>query len=139
MQVGYRVSQEQEVHFGGGEGTLKRLRNELDSELPQIQLVGGGGSRNRMLTEQGLAHIATYAEGIGPDKQRIEQNPEVVQWAHAAGLLVHPYTFRADDALRKYGSFEKELEQFYFVYGVDGLFTDFPDKAALFLATKANR
>ena len=51
--------------------------------------------------------------------------------AHAAGLRVHPWTFRADAAFlaAEYGGDgEQEIRRF-FQLGVDGLFTDFPDLA----------
>ena len=48
--------------------------------------------------------------------------------AHAAGLAVHPYTFRADELPPGFSSFE-ELVRFFLVdIGIDGLFTDFPDR-----------
>ena len=117
-------------------GALKKLRFELGTGLPLVQLIGSRGEPyNAMVTEKGLDEIATYAQGIGPSKVRIEANPDLVQWAHARGLVVHPYTFRAD-ALPKSGQYqtlEEELRQFYLVYDVDGLFTDFPDRAVQFL------
>ena len=59
--------------------------------------------------------------------------------AHAAGLLVHPYTFRNENVflpleLRRgtdpshYGNAFAEYAQFYGL-GVDGLFSDNPDTA----------
>ena len=59
--------------------------------------------------------------------------------AHRAGLLVHPYTFRAENfflplELRSsgdpaaYGNFAAEVQQFLRL-GVDGLFADHPDLA----------
>ena len=51
--------------------------------------------------------------------------------AHAAGLLVHAYTFRSDDFYLSpdyKGNPELEYEQF-FSLGLDGLFTDFPGTA----------
>lgn len=91
-----------------------------------------------------LADIAGYAAAIGPGKRQILretagglQPTTLVTQAHAAGLLVHTYTFRnepatlapqyADDPRREY-------EQFYGL-GVDGVFSDFPDTA---LAVRAS-
>jgi len=109
--------------------SLKKLR-ELGAELPLIQLVSASWAYAGMWTEQGLDEIATYANGIGPSKTIIEKNPAYVEWAHTRGLLVHPYTFRLDELPGKYPTLETELRQFYFAYGVDGLFTDFADIAA---------
>ncbi len=108
---------------------LKRLRGEFHTELPLIQLVSASPAYWRMWTREGLAAIAEYADGIGPNKSIVEDNPDYVAWAHELGLLVHPYTFRADSLPRKYKSLEEELETFFFVYRVDGVFTDFPDVA----------
>ena len=47
--------------------------------------------------------------------------------AHALGLAVDPYIFRADD-LPDGLTFEEEL-QLYFDAGVDGIFTDHPGLA----------
>jgi glycerophosphoryl diester phosphodiesterase len=57
--------------------------------------------------------------------------------AHAAGLVVHPYTFRRENQylpleLRSstdpngIGDLQAEIQQF-FALGVDGVFTDNPD------------
>lgn len=101
-----------------------------------------------VLTCRGLREIATYADGIGPDKARIvprdaagfSQPPTtLVDDAHAAQLLVHPYTFRNENTflpaeLRSgpdpavYGDAFAEYAQFYQL-GVDGLFSDNPDTA----------
>jgi len=109
-------------------------------------------------TPEGLAEIAEYADGIGPWKRMIvsvaaadrdgdgsaddvngdgavddadkvlTEPTSLVADAHAAGLLVHPYTFRNEDtflASDYNGDPVAEYEQF-FSLGVDGLFTDFP-------------
>ena len=114
--------------------SLKKLRFELGTNLPLIQLVGSGGSFSSMWTKEGLKEISAYANGIGPSKWIIEKNPAYVLWAHDSRLVVHPYTFRADDLLPGvYQTFEQELYRFYFVYNVDGVITDFADKAVQFL------
>lgn len=107
---------------------------------------------------EGLAEIAEYADGIGPWKRMIvsvesvdingdgeaddvngdtlindadkslTEPTSLVQDAHAAGLLVHPYTFRNEDSFLASdynGDPVAEYEQF-FSLGVDGLFSDFP-------------
>ncbi len=88
-----------------------------------------------------LAAIAAFARGIGPWKRLIVgTNPDktlaapgsLVADAHAAGLLVHPYTFRDEArflAPDYHGDPEAEYLQFYSL-GVDGVFSDFPDRAA---------
>ena len=118
------------------------LRKKLGTDLPLVQLIGGGESYDSLVTSKGLDKIATYANGIGPSVNRIVKYEEfkpliitnLVEDAHARGLVVHPYTFRKD-ALPKYSSnFEELLRLFYFVIGVDGGFTDFPDNVGDFLS-----
>jgi glycerophosphoryl diester phosphodiesterase len=93
-----------------------------------------------LMTPDGLAAIATYAQGIGPSKRSIvPQGPDgallpptsLVADAHKAGLLVHPYTFRDEpqflapdyrlDPIKEYLQF--------FRLGVDAVFSDFGDTA----------
>uniref|UniRef100_A0A2A4K6M5 glycerophosphodiester phosphodiesterase n=1 Tax=Heliothis virescens TaxID=7102 RepID=A0A2A4K6M5_HELVI len=138
---------------------LKELKNMTDLRL--IQLFGGDSSGqpydqvvqgtsltySQMATAEGLREIATYAYAVGPDKRYIIPRDaedklgtvtSFVQDAHAAGLKVHPYTFRSEnqylpaefrsddpspDAL---GDAEGELRAFL-ATGIDGLFTDQPD------------
>jgi glycerophosphoryl diester phosphodiesterase len=109
--------------------TLQRLRNDLGSELPQIMLVGDDPRSTPLATPEGLDFVAGFAEGIGPDKKLIEQDPAIVTQAHERGLKVHPYTFRTEFWGRNGDTMEEELAKFFFEYGVDGAFTDFPDKA----------
>lgn len=54
-------------------------------------------------------------------------NNALVKLAHARGLVVHPYTFRADEVPPAYDSLREELARFYYFYDVDGVFTDRPD------------
>jgi len=67
-----------------------------------------------------------YVQGLGPAKGIVEANPDLVKWAHAEGMTVVPYTFRAA-ATGKYPTVKAEMEQFLYTIGVDGLFTDNPD------------
>jgi glycerophosphoryl diester phosphodiesterase len=119
--------------------SLRMMRDDLGTKLPLVQLVDTGNNSDTgenysfMVTQEGLKEIATFADGVGPYKMYIEANPELVQWAHDDGLQVHTWTMRADSLPEKYSDFTEELNQFYFVYGVDGLFTDFTDRAVAFL------
>ena len=98
-------------------GNLQRLRRE--TPLPLIQLIDSAGAPadfvasgdprtyDDLVTPQGLAEIATYADGIGPDKSRIVagnsagnplgQPTTLVRDAHRVGLLLHPFTFRPEN------------------------------------------
>jgi glycerophosphoryl diester phosphodiesterase len=126
-------------------GNLKALRKMTD--LPLIQLLDAAGrpwdderTYGELATPEGLTEIATYADGIGPNKRLIvperpdrslEPATSLVADAHRAGLLVHPWTFRSDERFLSpvyEGEPEREYEQF-FALGVDGVFSDFPDVA----------
>lgn len=108
--------------------TLKALRMEHKTSLPLILLMG-----NEPVTEDAIAEAATYATGIGPDKALVMKQPELVSWAHARKLLVHPYTVRRDVKPPKFATTQDELKTFYFEYDVDGMFSDFPDDAVAVL------
>ncbi len=92
-----------------------------------------------------MAQIAQYADGIGPDyhmlvaegsKPGAVKLTAMVKEAHASHLQVHPYTVRADQ-LPEYATNVNQLyDVLYNQAGVDGLFTDFPDKAVQFLDAK---
>ncbi len=125
---------------------LRRLHEEV---LPNagvsvrlVQLIGAGNAYEWMLKPKGIAKVAQYADGIGPDKGLIIPNDgsaaettNLVDLAHANNLVVHPYTFRLDpDQVPGYASdFEHLLELHLYKADVDGLFTDFPDRATKFL------
>ena len=91
-----------------------------------------------VVSPEGLRHIATYADGIGPWKGMIsDQNmggqiitsKSLITDAQAAGLKVHAYTFRSDDVPERFGSDYMKEYQTFFEMGLDGLFSDFPDHA----------
>jgi glycerophosphoryl diester phosphodiesterase len=140
-------------------GSLKKLRGMID--LPLIQLLapegkpydveaaGGSLTYDRMATRAGLAEIATYADGVGPEKCRyiIRLDPSgsldpanatpFVADAHALGLKVHPYTFRGENRFlpanyrspsgdpNAPGDLAGEICA-YLATGIDGFFTDQP-------------
>ena len=120
---------------------LKRLREELHTDLPLAQLIGKEKGYDYLVTPRGLDDIATYANGIGPDIERLVRYRrnrlimiiQLVKDAHDRQLVVHPYTFRRDSLPKYANSMEELLRMFYFVLGVNGVFTDFPDEAVRLL------
>lgn len=68
-----------------------------------------------------------FVQGLGPNKSIVEANPRLVEWAHAEGMTVVPYTFRAAST-GTHGSVKAEMEHFLYTLNVDGLFTDNPDQ-----------
>ncbi|KAI5635381.1 glycerophosphoryl diester phosphodiesterase family domain-containing protein [Phthorimaea operculella] len=119
-----------------------------NSQLPPVDqfLLGTGLTYGQMATASGLREIATYASAVGPaksliiplDSGRLGTPTSFVQDAHAAGLKVHPFTFRAEnpylpvefrsaDGLdTSLGDSAGEMQAFLNT-GIDGLFTDQPD------------
>ena len=116
-------------------GNLRALRPKTKVRLIQLAATAPVVEGDR------LKDIASYADGIGPEKRLIipvKQDgtagpaTDLVARAHALGLVVHAWTLRSD---KQYlpagykGNAEEEFLQFR-AAGVDGLFTDFPDVAA---------
>ncbi|MEU5614402.1 glycerophosphodiester phosphodiesterase [Streptomyces sparsogenes] len=103
-----------------------------------------------LVKPEGLAWIADYADGIGPDLSliiprdssgKLTTPTTLVKDAHAADLVLHPYTMRNENSFLPadfrrgtdataygdaFGAFKK-----YFETGIDGIFSDNPDTALL--------
>ncbi len=137
-------------------GNLKALAKM--TQLPLVQLIDGTGAPYDfvaghdprtyadMITPAGLEEIATYAQAIGPYKLliiprtadgKLGEPTSLVADAHAQGLLLHPWTFRAENyflpsnLLRgtdpgAHGNLESEILP-YLRAGIDGFFTDNAD------------
>ena len=109
-------------------GNLRDLRTKTHVRLIQL------GATAAMFDDAGLKAIASYADGIGAEKSLVmpvgaDAATDLVTRAHAAGLLVHVWTLRADQEFLPAayaGKPEAEFERFRDL-GVDGIFTDFPD------------
>lgn len=107
------------------EPTLRRAASDLP-EGPRVFLVGAPDA-DRLDAPEKVRAIAAWATGLGPEKALVERQPALVEWAHAAGLTVTPWTFRSSDPGR-FASVREEMAHFLFVYGVDAVFTDNPDQ-----------
>ena len=137
---------------------LQELNRSTDLRL--VQLYGATGrpfdftvkgdprTYRDLATAAGLRGVSRYADVVGPDKNLVipvqadgtlGAPTAFVADAHRVGLLVTPYTFRAENqflppALRSsadpaaYGNVFAELQAFY-AAGVDGVFADQPDIA----------
>ena len=104
-----------------------------------IQLLGDKPAT--LLTPDGLREIAKVADGIGPSIQLIAISApsgsyritDLVTNAHLVHLKVHPYTLRADE-LPHFAKSLDELEEILFLKaGIDGVFSDFPDRTVRYL------
>ncbi|MBX9694777.1 MAG: glycerophosphodiester phosphodiesterase [Cyanobacteria bacterium] len=138
---------------------LKKLRKM--TELSLVQLIDEKGQPYDwvcrkdprtfpdMIKPENLAEIASYAQGIGPNKNlilprdrdgKLLKPTDLVENAHKAGLVVHPWTFRNENeflpadlrsnetAPGSYGNAKKEYRQFFDLH-VDGVFSENPDTA----------
>ncbi|MCK9385886.1 MAG: glycerophosphodiester phosphodiesterase [Nevskia sp.] len=132
---------------------LIQLIDAADTRPADFVIAGINRTYGDLTTPAGLAEIARYADGIGPPKTAIVPRDAagnslaattLVRDAHAAGLLVHPYTFRnennflpaelrvGDAAAAAYPTFYgRALDEYrqFFALGVDGVFSDNGDTA----------
>lgn len=123
------------------------------TDLPLVQLLNNSGKPNDfvvsgdertyadLVTASGLREITKYAQAVGVHKNlliprdssgKLLLPTSLVTDAHAAGLLVHAWTFRNEDCflpLDFQGNPQGEYELF-FSLGVDGVFSDYPDTAS---------
>lgn len=119
---------------------LRRIRQDLGSQLRLVQLIADTGDsdydHDHLATVEGLSETAAYADGIGPSLGRLYSLADIdghpvstglVSAAHAARLVVHPYTFRADAIPPGFANFAELVAWFVGTLKVDGMFTDFPD------------
>lgn len=89
--------------------SLRRM-HEIAPSLPLVQLTDSAAAAD-------LADIATYAVGVGPNGRGVDR--AFVERAHARCLVVHPYTINDSSAMTTMRD-----------AGVDGMFTNFPDRLA---------
>ncbi len=140
------------------ETTNLRELDEAGVQAPLVQLLSATGAPADLVAAgetttyadlsdaEGLAGVAEYADGVGPDKAQvipvddagaIGEPTSFVTDAHAVGLLVHPYTLRNENSFlptdlqegtdpAAYGSAIEE-QLLFWAAGVDGIFTDNPD------------
>ncbi len=102
---------------------LRRVRARYGGDVPLIQLLDESADVSR----EALAAVTGYAQGIGPPISLTWPDRGLVSRARESELLIHPYTFRADELPAGFGTFRELLASFIDVLEVDGLFTDFPD------------
>ncbi|MFI9722356.1 glycerophosphodiester phosphodiesterase [Streptomyces sp. NPDC052396] len=103
-----------------------------------------------LITPQGLKWIAGFAQGIGPTLQliiprdangKLTKPTKLVGNAHAAGLVLHPWTMRNENSFLP-ADFRRGTDpnaygdafgafQAYYATGIDGIFSDNCDTAVL--------
>jgi glycerophosphoryl diester phosphodiesterase len=98
-----------------------RKVHALDSTLALVQLFPA--SMTSALIRVTLDQTREYAVGIGPSQGSVDH--DLMDAAHARCLAVHPYTVN-----------EAADMQTLLVLGVDGMFTNFPDKLGAMLPSR---
>ena len=94
----------------------------LEPSLPLIQLYSSTETSESI--QASLAEVSTYAVGIGPSQSDVDA--ALVEAAHALCVDVHPYTVNE--------TFDMEA---VIALGVDGMFTNFPDRLEELLGKSA--
>ncbi|MGH9252499.1 MAG: glycerophosphodiester phosphodiesterase, partial [Acidimicrobiales bacterium] len=129
--------------------TLRALAER--TTVPLVQLVGHDGD---LLMPRGLREVSTYARVLGPRKDLVGARNgagrpgRLVERAHEAGLAVHVWTFRNENAFLapeyrhgpEVAAFGDALGEYatFLGLGVDGVFTDHPDTARSAVAAQAS-
>ena len=131
--------------------TLKRAHFEFETSLSLVQLIGqnewneSSTDFDFLRTAAGLEEVRSYALGIGPFLPQVVETgkgstgPRVAALtglAHQSDLFVHAYTLRVEQLPPEMKDFNKALEFLVNESGLDGVFTDYPDKVVKFLAEK---
>lgn len=96
--------------------------HEMNEDLPLIQLFSSTETSKTIQDQLDL--VSTYAVGIGPSATDVDT--ALVEAAHALCLDVHPYTVN-----------EKADMRALIDLGVDGMFTNFPDRLEKLLGKRA--
>jgi len=120
---------------------LQRLKIKLGCPFKLVQLIGENSWGEAetdfefIKSDAGIAELADTVDAIGPWipylyelEDSAPRSSGLIERAHMAGLAVHPFTFRADELPPGFSSFEDLVRFFVVEVGIDGLFTDFPDR-----------
>ena len=105
------------------EATVRRVSGDLPS-IPRVFLT----SKDEDVTESRLKALSTFATGMAPEKVVIARHPEMVKAAHALGMTVTSWTFKADDDTMAFPTVRDEMSHFLYTLGIDALFTNNPDQ-----------
>jgi glycerophosphoryl diester phosphodiesterase len=107
------------------EPTVRRARELFARRVPVVLLVEPADAA-LLRDREHVTAIAQFASGVGPGKSIVGDHPEVVGWAHEAGLLVTPWTFRTA-TIGPFESVGAEMKYYLVELGVDSVITDHPD------------
>ena len=105
-----------------GEEAIRRVATELPT-IPRVFLT----SNDADVSDLRLRELAKFVTGVAPEKAVIARHPEMVKAAHALGLTVTAWTFRADEKTA-FPTVRDEMAHFLYDLGIDALFTNHPDQ-----------
>ena len=106
-----------------GQDSARKLAR-MQIGVPVVLLIG---SARGFETAADVAAWKGIVQGLGPDKKLVLKNPALVRWAHAAGLSITVYTFRASET-STFPDVTAEMRHYLYTLGIDALFTDNPDR-----------
>ncbi|MCW5641831.1 MAG: glycerophosphodiester phosphodiesterase family protein [Burkholderiaceae bacterium] len=101
--------------------TIKSLHDKQTALGLDFQLVVLGSTTAILNT--GLDAIHAFADGVGVSIRGSNMEAFIGN-AHAAGLLVHGYTFAEDEPVAALAQYDQ-----FFRWGMDGVFSNYPDLA----------
>lgn len=101
--------------------SLQKIREKYALKWPFLWL----STLHTHWTDEMLHEAKQFADSIGPAKQDV--TAELVRSANALGLKVFPYTFSEGDE-QPFKSVGEEMHHYLYDLGVDGMFTNNPDK-----------
>ena len=108
-----------------GQSSARQLA-QIKIGVPVVLLLGDDEG---FKTAEQIKAWKGIVQGFGPAKNIVWNNPNFVKWAHAEGMSVTPYTFRASDTAKAgFKEVSEEMAHYLYKFGVDALFTDNPDK-----------
>ncbi|MCX6551330.1 MAG: glycerophosphodiester phosphodiesterase family protein [Acidobacteria bacterium] len=107
--------------------SLKKMTDELKTKVPLVYLLDGGAENQQYMSADGITKVKAFASGIGPNKNLVLTNPDLVTWAHRAGLTVTCWTFRSANT-GTFASVKEEMSHYLYTLKIDALFTDNPDQ-----------
>ncbi len=105
--------------------SLRRMAGEHQNRLPRVLLLGEGDQA--WLSPEKVQGGEEFS-GIGPHKNLLRVNPDLVGWAHKAGLSVTAYTFRSSAVGEGFSDVGEEMTYYLDTLDVDALFSDNPDQ-----------
>jgi glycerophosphoryl diester phosphodiesterase len=108
------------------EPTVRRAGAAFGTRLPVVLLIEPADATGWYDRKRVLA-TAAFASGIGPGKRIVGARPELVQWAHQAGLRVTPWTFKTGDTA-PFETVRTEMSHYLFELDVDAVITNNPDE-----------